>query len=179
MEGLTYTTTDAVGARQLTDDVSNLYAAVYAEPPYNEGPEHIQQFRRWWSNHLRQPGFALVYAADAGRVAGVAYGHTMPGGEWIEPGADEPPARLRAADKVLVPEWMVDRAYRGRGVGQRLLSMLLDARPEPYAVLAANPQAPARRLYERMGWRQYGQIRPKMIPDMDVLVLRLSREDTL
>ncbi len=42
MDGLTYTTTDAVGARQHTDDVRNLYAAVYVEPPYNEGPEHVR-----------------------------------------------------------------------------------------------------------------------------------------
>ncbi|WP_027658959.1 GNAT family N-acetyltransferase [Salinispora fenicalii] len=177
MDGVTYTITDSAGARQLTDDVRNLYAAVYAEAPYHEGPEHVRQFRRWWSDHLRRPGFALASATEASRLVGVSYGYTMPGGDWVEPNADEPPALLRAAEKLLVPEWMVAGDYRGSGVGRRLLSMLLNGRSEPYAVLAANPHAPARRLYERMGWRQYGQIRPKSIPDMDVLVLRISALD--
>ncbi|WP_028193210.1 hypothetical protein [Salinispora pacifica] len=135
MDGLTYTITDSAAARQLTEDVRNLYAAVYAEAPYHEGPVHVRQFRRWWSDHLRRPGFAFAYATDGGRLLGVSYGYTMPGGDWIEPNADEPPALLRAAEKLLVP---------------------------------------ARRLYERMGWRQYGQIRPRSVPNMDVLVLRIA-----
>jgi GNAT superfamily N-acetyltransferase len=174
--GLTWTLADAESARPVTDEIRDLYATVYAEPPYNEGPEHVRQFGRWWKEHLDQVGFTLATARDGNRLVGAVYGHTMPPGKWMEPDADEPPAELREAKKLFVVEWMVLPGHRGRGVGRRLLAMLLADRSEPYAVLAANPAAPARRLYERMGWQQHGQIRPRRIPNMDVLVLRLPAE---
>ncbi|WBB94159.1 GNAT family N-acetyltransferase [Verrucosispora sp. WMMC514] len=177
MADLVWTLVDADTARTMTDEIRDLYAVVYAEPPYCEGPEHVRQFGRWWSDHLRQPGFTLATARDAGRLVGAVYGHTMPPGDWMEPDADEPPAGLRQATKLFVVEWMVLGGYRGQGVGRRLLGMLLDGRAEQWAVLAANPAAPARRLYERMGWQQHGQIRPRTIPDMDVMVLRLNGRD--
>ncbi|QKW15402.1 GNAT family N-acetyltransferase [Verrucosispora sp. NA02020] len=176
MAELLWTLDDADTAAPHTDQIRDLYATVYAEPPYCEGPEHVRQFGRWWRDHLRQPGFALATARDGGQIVGAVYGYTMPSGEWMEPDADEPSAELRDAVKVFIVEWMVLSAYRSRGVGRNLLRMLLDPRREPWAVLAANPAAPARRLYERLGFEQHGQIRPRMIPDMDVLVLRLRQD---
>ncbi|GGM27400.1 hypothetical protein GCM10011608_10180 [Micromonospora sonchi] len=174
MADLVWTLADAETATRHTDQIRDLYATVYAEPPYCEGPEHVAQFGRWWKGHLKQPGFALATARDGERLVGAVYGYTMPSGEWMEPDADEPPAELREAEKCFVVEWMALPGYRSKGVGRHLLSMLLQPRREPWAVLAANPAAPARRLYERMGWVQHGQIRPRAIPDMDVLVLRLN-----
>lgn len=173
MLDLVYDLINADQARPLSIELERLYAEVYADPPYNEGPEHVAQFRRWFREQLRQPGFRLARAVDGGRLVGAAYGHTMPAGEWMEPQADEPPQHLLDAPKLTIPEWMVGKPYRGQGVGRRLLAMLLDGRPEPYAILASNPAAPARRIYERMGWQQVGMIRPKLIPPMDVLVLPL------
>jgi GNAT superfamily N-acetyltransferase len=177
MADLKYDLLDADQARALAGEMQELYAEVYAEPPYEEGPEHVAQFRRRFRDQLRQSGFSLARAvdADAGRLVGAAYGHTMPAGEWMEPRVGEPPADLLDVPKLMIPEWMVRKPYRGRGVGRRLLGMLLDGRPEPYAILASNPAAPARRIYERMGWQQCGTIAPKLIPPMDVLVLPLPR----
>lgn len=134
MDGLTYTITDSAAARQLTEDVRNLYAAVYAEAPYHEGPEHVRQFRRWWSDHLRRPGFAFAYATDGGRLLGVSCGYTMP-------------AAIGSSRT---------RTSHPRSCGRRRSCSC------------------RRRLYERMGWRQYGQIRPRSVPNMDVLVLRIA-----
>ena len=173
MPDVVYDLLDADRARPLAGALQDVYAEVYAEPPYAEGPEHAAQFRRWFADQLDQPGFSLARAVDGGALVGAAYGHTMPAGEWMQPQVGEPPAHIHGAPKLTIPEWMVRKPYRGRGVGRRLLEMLLADRPEPYAILASNPAAPARRLYERMGWQQHGIIRPKLIPPMDVLVLPL------
>ncbi|MFY1670700.1 GNAT family N-acetyltransferase [Plantactinospora sp. WMMB334] len=173
MPDVVYDLLDADQARPVSTELERLYAEVYAEPPYEEGPEHVAQFRRWFRDHRRQPGFSLARAVDGGRLVGAVYGYTMPAGEWMEPRAGEPPEHLLGVPKLTIPEWLVWRPYRGQGVGRRLLAMLLDGRSEPYAILASNPAAPARRLYDRLGWQQHGTIRPKLIPPMDVLVLPL------
>ncbi|MBF9131380.1 GNAT family N-acetyltransferase [Plantactinospora sp. S1510] len=173
MADLVYDLLDTDQARPLAVEMERLYGEVYAEPPYEEGPEHAAQFRRWFRAERRKPGFSLARAVDGDLLVGVAYGHTMPAGEWMEPRADDPPDHLLGVPKLTIPEWMVRQPYRGRGAGRRLLAMLLADRAEPYAILASNPAAPARRLYERMGWEQHGIIRPKSIPPMDVLVLPL------
>lgn len=171
MPDLVYDLLDTAAAGPLSTELEDLYAEVYAEPPYEEGPEHVAQFQRWFRDHLQQPGFQLARVVDGDRLVGAVYGHTMPAGEWMQPQADEPPAHLLGVPKLTIGEWMVRRPYRGQGVGRRLLTMLLDGRPEPYAILASNPAAPARQIYARMGWQQVGTIRPKLIPPMDVLVL--------
>ncbi|MGI5214360.1 N-acetyltransferase family protein [Plantactinospora sp. CA-290183] len=174
MSGVAYGLLDADEVRPLIGVLQELYAEVYAEPPYEEGPEHVAQFRRWFRQHLGQPGFRLARAVDVdGLLVGTAYGHTMSAGEWLQPQVGEPPAHVHGVPKFMIAEWMVRGPYRGRGVGRRLLSALLADRPEPYAILASNPAAPARRIYEQLGWQQAGMIRPKLIPPMDVLVLPL------
>jgi GNAT superfamily N-acetyltransferase len=72
-------------------------------------------------------------------------------------------------------EWMVRFDRRGEGVGRRLMDLLLAGRPEPWAVLAANPATLARRIYQRWGWRPLGPIRPAGMPAMEVLGLPLCR----
>jgi GNAT superfamily N-acetyltransferase len=162
-------------ARSSAADLHDLYAEVYAEPPYNEGPSHVAQFARWLSAEFGRPGFTLVTARTGGVLIGAAYGFTLPPGEWMEPAADDPPAHIRDVPKFQVTEWMVRSAYRGRGIGRHLLRLVLADRTEPWAVLASNPAAVARRVYERQGWRQYGRITPRTMPAMDVLALPLTR----
>jgi hypothetical protein len=55
------------------------------------------------------------------------------------------------------------------------MDLLLAGRPEPWAVLAANPAALARRIYQRWGWRPLGPTRPAGMPAMEVLGLPLRR----
>jgi GNAT superfamily N-acetyltransferase len=97
----------------------------------------------------------------------------MPAGRWFRNATQEPPEEIRDADKFAVMEWMVRQAYRRTGVGRALLATLLTLRTERWAILAANPTAPARQIYWRLGRQECGQTEPDMLPRMDVLALEL------
>jgi hypothetical protein len=70
-------------------------------------------------------------------------------------------------------EWQVLAAYRNAGVGRALISALLAGRPEPVAVLAADPRAGARAVYARAGWQRCGALALGNGVVMDVLFLTL------
>lgn len=173
MSDMRYELVDAAGATAYVEALLDLYREVYSEPPYLEGPEHVASFGRHLNRELSLPGFALAGAMDGDRLIGVAYGFTLPAGEWMEPSVEEPPAHIYDVPKLNVAEWMVRARYRGTGIGRRLLDMLLADRSESWAVLASNPAAPARHIYERHGWKPAGRIKPKSMPAMDVLTLAL------
>jgi len=168
-----YESQDGTGAKAYVDALVDLYGEVYAAPPYLEGPEHVASFRRHLTRELSIPGFTLARAMDGARLVGAAYGFTLPPGAWMEPSAEEPPAHIRDLPKLNIAEWMVTTQCRGTGIGRRLLDMLLADRSEPWAVLASNPAATARRIYERWGWKPVGRIEPRTMPSMDVLALPL------
>ena len=168
-----YDLLDGTAAKAHVEALAGLYADVYAEPPYLEGPEHVASFRQHLEHELALPGFTLARAIDGPDLIGAAYGFTLPAGEWMEPSAQEPPAHIRDLPKLNIAEWMVRGPYRRTGVGRRLLDMLLTDRPEPWAVLASNPAAPAHQIYHRWGWKTAGRIKPPAMPPMDVLALQL------
>ncbi|WP_435207340.1 GNAT family N-acetyltransferase [Micromonospora sp. bgisy143] len=170
---VTYTLHSPESAVAVFPALVRLYAVVYAEPPYAEGPEQVAGFASCLPDESRRPGFTLVAAADTGDLVGAAYGWTMAAGRWWTRADIEPPADLRAAEKFAVMEWVVHPDRRGEGIGAELIRRLLDGRPERWATLAANPAAPARAVYRRAGWQQVGG---SAMPDgtpMHLLVLPL------
>jgi GNAT superfamily N-acetyltransferase len=170
---VTYTVHTPESATTVFPALVRLYAVVYAEPPYGEGPERVAAFAATLPGEARQPGFALVAAEDVGGLVGAAYGWTMPAGRWWTRADTEPPADLRAAEKFAVMEWVVRPDRRGTGIGAELMRRLLDGRPERWATLSSNPAAPARAIYQRAGWQWVGG---SAMPDgtpMHLLVLRL------
>jgi GNAT superfamily N-acetyltransferase len=170
-----YEVLDGVQALQLVAEVGELYAEVFAEPPYLEGPQDVARFVEHFTGDLTRPGFGLVRAADGSVLVGVAYGWTMAAGAWFSRPEVEPPPEVRDVPRFAVMEWMVRSDRRGEGVGRRLMDLLLAGRPESWAVLAANPAALARRIYQRWGWRPLGPIRPAGMPALEVLALPLRR----
>lgn len=169
----TFTTRAGLTAAPLFPALVDLYATVYAQPPYNEGPEQTARFRDGLPAESRRPGFTLIAAEDTTGLVGAAHGWTMPAGMWWRCADQEPPAQLRDVDKLAVMEWIVRPDRRGQGVGAELMRRLLADRPEPWATLAANPQAPAHGMYLRNGWRRVAGSRLDWGPRMDLLVLRL------
>ncbi|MFF4874738.1 GNAT family N-acetyltransferase [Micromonospora sp. NPDC000668] len=170
---VTYTVRAGTAAAPLFSPLVELYALVYAEPPYEEGPEQVSRFADGLPAEATRPGFTLVAAEDDGRLIGAAYGWTMPAGRWWLRSDQDPPADVLVADKLAVMEWIVTPERRGDGVGSGLMVRLLGGRPERYATLASDPRAAARRIYERAGWRQVAR---SPLPDgtpMDLLLLDL------
>ncbi|MBQ0900981.1 GNAT family N-acetyltransferase [Micromonospora sp. U21] len=167
---VTYTVRTGSSAAPLFPPLVELYAVVYAEPPYEEGPEQVSRFANGLPTEAARPGFTLVAAEDDGALIGAAYGWTMLAGRWWSQADQDPPADVLVADKLAVMEWIVAPDRRREGVGSGLMARLLDGRHERYATLASDPRAAARRMYARAGWRQVAR---STMPDgtpMDLLL---------
>lgn len=172
MSGMvTYSRHDGRSLSPLVPALVNLYAVVYAEPPYQEGLEQVDRFRETISGEGAYPGFTLIAAHDEEQLVGAAYGWTMLAGKWWSRAAEDGPAEVRDAEKLAVMEWMVHPQRRAEGIGAELMRQLLQGRQEPWATLASDPRSLARSMYKRAGWRQVGQSRLPWGPAMDLLVL--------
>lgn len=159
----------------MLDEMVEVYARVYAEPPYLSGdPENCAAFVERTTGQADRPGFSVVWCRDGERLVGFAFGLPLGPGGWWRGEATPPPAEIQAGDKFAVIELILDAAYRGRGLGRTMMDTLLADRPEPYALLTAVPEAPARQIYARWGWQQIGTAHhaPTM-PVMDQLILKL------
>ena len=148
---------------------------MYAEPPYEEGPEQFGQFREMLLDQLERAGFALVTAHDREQLVGAVYGWTMIAGTWWSQAEDEPPSTIKNTDKFAVMEWLVHPAYRKHGIGGNLMDRLLGSRHERYATLASDPRSAARQIYKRAGWLQVGRSKLPWGPKMDLLALELNQ----
>ncbi|HEY0696619.1 MAG TPA: GNAT family N-acetyltransferase [Micromonospora sp.] len=155
------------------DRLTGLYAVVYAEPPYEEGPEQVDEFARKLPEEAGLPGFTAVVAHRDGELVAVAYGWTMAADTWWFRADQDSPAAVSGAEKFALMEWIVHPDRRGRGHGARVLRTLIEGRPEPWATLAADPRSHARGIYARQGWQQVGTSRLPWGPVMDLLVLPL------
>jgi ribosomal protein S18 acetylase RimI-like enzyme len=149
-------------ARTARDAVAALYAQVYAEPPYLEGPDDVQQFRTAYARHSRMPGFllALAHAPDR-KLAGFAYGYLLQAGTTWWDDIDAPLTPDFTAEDGLrtfvVMELAVDHAYRRQGIATRLHHVLLRANPAARITLAARPEAlGALAFYRTLGYDAVG-----------------------
>ncbi len=172
---VTYSRHTGDSVSPLVPALVDLYAVVYGEPPYEEGPEQVERFRTSLGEEATRPGFTLITAHDGGQLVGAAYGWTMPAGSWWSRADRDAPAGIGDADKFAVMEWIVHPQRRAEGIGAELMRRLMQDRGEPYATLASDPRAPARGMYQRAGWRQVAQTKLSWGPAMDLLVLETAR----
>ncbi|GAB3805627.1 hypothetical protein GCM10027605_31960 [Micromonospora zhanjiangensis] len=160
----------------MVDALVDLYAVVYAESPYSEGPDQVARFRHGIPDDTTRDGFELVVAADeTGTVVGAAYGWTMPTGKWWSRATTAGPVHVVAADKLAVMEWLVHPGHRGRGIGAGLMRRLLADRRERWATLASDPRSAARRMYERAGWVQVGESTLPWGAPMHLLAIEIKK----
>jgi len=163
----------------LTDDLRALYAAVYAEPPYRDGPADVAEFVAEWPELLNQPGFRLVVARTADQLVGFAVGHMVgPASGWwagIRPdplhGDTADPAGFDDGGHSFgIAELGVHPAWRRRGLASRLHEALLAGRGESRVVLWVRADAPAARAtYARWGYRLLGSVQDR--PPYQVMCL--------
>jgi GNAT superfamily N-acetyltransferase len=166
---------DPAEANARIEQFKAIYAAVFSQPPYNEGPEMHDRFVGWVRDESTEPGFDFVEAVEYGVSVGFAYGYRQPAGKWWR-GADKPaPAEVKTGPTFAVMDWAVLPDRRGKGIGRALMDELLGGRTEPYAVLTVNPAAEARAVYERWGWRHVASTKPDGSPGMDMMLLKLAR----
>lgn len=157
-------------ALMLTDDLRDLYAAVYAEPPYRDGCADVAEFVAEWPELVNQPGFRLVVARTAGQQVGFALGYVVDraSGWWagIRPGPFGGDTADRVgvddgSDSFGIAELGVHPAWRRHGLASRLHQALLAGRSESRVVLWVRADAPAARAaYARWGYRLLG-----LVPD--------------
>jgi hypothetical protein len=57
--------------------VRDLYAEIYAEPPYHEGPAEVEDFASGWHRTIDQHNFRLVIARRASEPIGFAFGFSL------------------------------------------------------------------------------------------------------
>jgi GNAT superfamily N-acetyltransferase len=173
--------TYSAGDDPSVDLVLPIYAEVYSEPPYLEGPAEVDDFARSWPSRVAAPGFRLVTATLAGEVVGFSFGHGLTAGtRWwsgalgpLEVDTEEWPGRTFA-----VIELAVAAGRRRQGIAGQLHEQLLAGVDVERFTLAVRPEpevAHARAAYRRWGYRKVGQVRPAPgLPVYDVMVAELG-----
>ncbi len=94
----------------------DLYAEVFAEPPYLEGPEHVARFGKLLIDEMDRPGFAMTRAIDHGELVGMAYGFTLPAEQWWHDAATPPPTAAVGVDPT-APAYTIYRNWGWQEAG--------------------------------------------------------------
>jgi hypothetical protein len=161
-------------------ELTDLYADVYAEPPYEWGREHAELFAERFHVQRRQGGFALVEARDRGRLVGVGFGVTLlPNTPWwqnlVTPVGQDVTAEHPNRTFALV-ELLVRLPWRRQHIAESMHGRLLGNRTEERATLTVMPAAEAARAaYRKWGWRTVARKRNPLpgSPIFDVMVKHL------
>ncbi|SBW21598.1 GNAT family N-acetyltransferase [Protofrankia symbiont of Coriaria ruscifolia] len=151
----------------LLELIRPVYAEVYAEPPYCEGPDDVAEFAADWPRRVKAPGFRAVTATIDDRPVGMTFGHrlTAETGWWdglLEPAPPEFTIENGRRSYAII-ELAVLAGYRRQGLSRALHTALLADREEARVVLLARPEpeaAPARAAYASWGYQTIGHLRP-------------------
>ncbi len=161
-------------------ELQDLYAQVYAEPPYCEGESDVSQFAVRLAAQLQEPSFLLIAAWDHDVLSGYLYGFAispqspMWNSVFLSPDPGQHPHDW-PYPVAFVSELLVHAGYRRRGLARALHDRFVAARSEPKAVLLAHPDATAAQAaYRQWGWYRVGMGRPfPGIPLYETLVKNL------
>lgn len=145
--------------------VSELYAEIYAEPPYDEGSAEVEDFISGWPRVINQKNFRLVVARRADEPIGFAFGYQLQAGaKWWNNAVTPLPDGItdeRSGRTFAIIEIAVRRPYRQCGLGRLLHTHLTAGLSEERITLAVRPEAPApQHAYRSWGYQVVGQVRP-------------------
>lgn len=155
--------TSSPEAMPSADEVETLYVTASAFPPLSEEPEVGKVYARMYEACLGAPGTTAVFLRrENGALAGLTYAHPWNWAENTDPWSRRLRDRLGPEHTVLegtfaLPLLAVHPDHGGRGLGGALLTALVEAVPVNRMWLQTRDMdSPARRLYDRQGWRSLG-----------------------
>ncbi|MEU2030642.1 GNAT family N-acetyltransferase [Nocardia amamiensis] len=169
-------------ARHHFDAICELYVEAFSAPPFVWPETESQRHRQMLAKMSASPSFGVALAESDGGLVGFVYGSTLTTdtGWWDGFQQPVPPDVLREwpGRTFAVIDLAVRESARRHGIGRRLLSMLLDSRPEQRATLAVQPQAEDSHAFYRAvgGWRLVGrQTTPAFVsPEFDIYIRELG-----
>jgi GNAT superfamily N-acetyltransferase len=177
--GVAFELLDGTQAAAHADELQELHASVYADPPYGRTPDaslFVGRFRV----QRRQPGFVLAEARHGGFLVGYGCGMPLrPSTSWwrelTTPLPDDVTAEHPGRTFALT-DLLVRASWRRQGIGAKLHDLILAGRPEERATLTVLPAAiPAQNAFGQWGWRKVARTRDAGpgSPVSDVLVTTL------
>lgn len=171
LPGIRIRSYDAAEAASKLDIVRELYIDVFFTPPHNKGPLELGRMIDAWPRRLTAPGFRLVVAEHEQGPMGCVYGHQLAATTAWWDGALAPLPEGVAAEQpgrtIAIIDMLVREGWRRRGLAEAMHDALLANRSEERVTLLVKPEnTPARRAYEKWGYRQVGRIQP--FPDAAV-----------
>ncbi|MDQ0645445.1 GNAT family N-acetyltransferase [Microbacterium murale] len=142
---------------------ADLYAAVFAEPPYGDDPEasRVSLVERVRRRATAKPDFRLLLAWHGPHVVGLILGSGVAEGDWWRDRiVEEIPEAARIEwlrdTCFAVEELAIAPAYRRFGVAAALMDEVLQELPYPTAVLSCYAEAAsARQFYRARGWEEF------------------------
>ena len=178
--GLAFELLDGTQAAAHADELQELHASVYADPPYGRTPD-AALFAERFRVQRRQPGFVLAEARHGEFLVGYGCGMPLrPSTSWWRELTTPLPAEVteeHPGRTFALADLLVRASWRRQGIGAELHDLILDGRPEERATLSVLPAAgPAQNAFRTWGWRKVARARSESDPDApvaDVLVTAL------
>ena len=144
--------------RKLTDQLTEIYAAAFAPPPYKKSAREAQSFGLDFPNMVRRIDFRLIVAWDGKLPVGFAYGyHLRPQYGWQQ--VLGPPLKKAGhaewlEDAFCMAELALRPDYWGQGIGGRLHDALFADLPYSRFILSTmqNDTTNAYQMYRKRGW---------------------------
>lgn len=165
------------------DEIAGLYRTCYADPPWSETPAELAAYPGKLAASASRPGFRAWVARDGEGLAGVCYGWPTPAdlagsdiyATLIRTVGFEYAAKL-TRDAFELAELFVHPDHRGRGLGKALLTQTINGWNTAW--LITHPDAPAARLYRRLGWRRSVTLPDDSYPRLTMAVYTLGHSSS-
>jgi ribosomal protein S18 acetylase RimI-like enzyme len=154
---------DGTQAAAHEDELRDLHAEVFADPPYRCAQD-AATFGGRFRVQRRQPGFALAEARHGGYLVGYAAGMPLrPSTSWwryLTTPLDEEITAEHPGRTFALTELLVRASWRHQGIGRELHDLILANRREERATLTVLPAAaPAQRAFRAWGWHKVARTR--------------------
>jgi len=123
-----------------------------------------ERFWERFENYIKDASFVLATGRVDGALIGYAFGSTLSADTSWWRGVqqiDDPDLTRETGSRTFAfREFLLRKAFQGRGYGHQLHDALLDGCTDERATLLVRSDNPARELYLRWGWSLVGYVQP-------------------